>query len=34
VKPNDELSDEPERQERVRRAPFPPAEQPPVVVRG
>jgi ATP-dependent Lon protease len=32
VKPSDELSDEPERQERVRRTPFPPTDQPPVVV--
>jgi ATP-dependent Lon protease len=32
VKPQDELADEPERQERVRRTPFPPADQPPVVV--
>jgi ATP-dependent Lon protease len=33
IKPDDKLSDEPERQDRVRRAPFPPADQPPVVVR-
>jgi ATP-dependent Lon protease len=32
VKPDDKLAEEPERQERVRRAPFPPADQPPVVV--
>jgi ATP-dependent Lon protease len=34
VKPGDEPSQQPERQDRVRRAPFPPADQPPVVVRG
>ena len=34
VKPGDEPSDQPERQDRVRRTPFPPADQPPVVVRG
>jgi ATP-dependent Lon protease len=33
IKPSDKLADEPERQDRVRRAPFPPAEQPPVVVQ-
>jgi hypothetical protein len=32
VKPGDELSDKPERQDPVRRAPFPPADQPPMVV--
>jgi hypothetical protein len=32
VKPGDKLSDEPERQDPVRRSPFPPADQPPVVV--
>jgi ATP-dependent Lon protease len=34
VKPGDELSDKPERQDPVRRAPFPPADQPPMVVEG
>jgi ATP-dependent Lon protease len=34
VKPGDEPSDHPARQDRVRRTPFPPADQPPVVVRG
>jgi ATP-dependent Lon protease len=34
LKPGDEPSDKPEREDRVRRAPFPPADQPPVVVRG
>jgi ATP-dependent Lon protease len=34
VKPGDEPSDKPEREERVRRTTFPPADQPPVVVRG
>jgi len=34
VKSNDKLADEPERQERVRRTPFPPSDQPPVVVEG
>ncbi|HET9613956.1 MAG TPA: endopeptidase La [Candidatus Limnocylindrales bacterium] len=32
IKPTDKLADEPERQDRVRRTPFPPADQPPVVV--
>src|SRR4051794_20760166 len=32
VKPADKISDEPERQDQVRRAPFPPTDQPPVVV--
>jgi hypothetical protein len=32
VKPADKVSDEPERQDRVRRTPFPPTDQPPVVV--
>jgi len=32
VKPDDRLAEDPERQERVRRAPFPPSDQPPVVV--
>jgi ATP-dependent Lon protease len=32
IKPDDKLTEEPERQARVRRAPFPPADQPPVVV--
>jgi ATP-dependent Lon protease len=32
VRPGDELSDKPARQDPVRRAPFPPADQPPVVV--
>jgi ATP-dependent Lon protease len=32
VKPTDKLTDEPERQDRVRRTPFPPSDQPPVVV--
>ena len=32
VKPSDPLSEEPERSDRVRRQPFPPADQPPVVV--
>jgi ATP-dependent Lon protease len=34
LKPGDEPSEKPEREDRVRRAPFPPADQPPVVVRG
>src|SRR5262245_28471071 len=34
VKPGDEPSETPDREGRVRRAPFPPADQPPVVVRG
>jgi hypothetical protein len=35
VKSHDELSDEPERQDRVRRTPFPPgSDQPPVVVKA
>ncbi|TMF35868.1 MAG: endopeptidase La [Chloroflexi bacterium] len=33
VKPGDELADEPDRQDRVRRTPFPPTDQPPVVVQ-
>jgi len=33
VKPDDKLAEEPERQDRVRRTPFPPADQPPVVVQ-
>jgi len=33
VKPGDEPSEKPERQDRVRRAPFPPTDQPPVVVQ-
>jgi ATP-dependent Lon protease len=32
VKPTDQVADEPERQDRVRRTPFPPTDQPPVVV--
>jgi hypothetical protein len=32
VKPDDKLPEHPERQDRVRRTPFPPADQPPVVV--
>jgi ATP-dependent Lon protease len=32
VKPGDSVTEEPERQDRVRRAPFPPSDQPPVVV--
>jgi len=34
VKPDDKLTEHPERQDRVRRTPFPPADQPPVVVDG
>jgi ATP-dependent Lon protease len=34
LKPGDEPSEKPEREDRVRRTPFPPADQPPVVVRG
>jgi len=34
VKPGDEPSKTPEREDRVRRTPFPPADQPPVVVGG
>jgi ATP-dependent Lon protease len=34
VKPGDEPSSHPEREERVRRSPFPPSDQPPVVVYG
>jgi ATP-dependent Lon protease len=33
VKPGDAPAEEPERQDRVRRTPFPPTDQPPVVVR-
>ena len=32
VKPTDELAEDPDRQDRVRRTPFPPADQPAVVV--
>jgi hypothetical protein len=32
VKPGDAPSDRPEREDRVRRTPFPPTDQPPVVV--
>jgi predicted ATP-dependent protease len=34
VKPGDSPSNDPEREERVRRTNFPPTDQPPVVVRG
>ena len=34
VKPDDKLADDPDRQDRVRRTPFPPADQPAVVVQG
>jgi ATP-dependent Lon protease len=34
VKPGDQPSDTPEREERVRRTTFPPSDQPPVVVDG